>query len=82
MTHIAGHACCEILLLPGSLTDYFGAENLVRFLEATVDGLDLADGGSLVLSHVLSQRKSAGPTMHRLIFCSAECRAEAMTDPA
>src|ERR1700739_1386075 len=45
MTHIAGHDRSQILLLPESLDDYVSAENPVRFIEAFVDGLDLAAAG-------------------------------------
>ena len=45
MTHIAGHDRSQTLLLPESLDDYVGAENPVRFIEAFVDGLDLAAAG-------------------------------------
>ena len=45
MTHITGHDRCQTLLLPESLDDYVGAENPVRFIEAFVDGLDLAAAG-------------------------------------
>jgi transposase len=45
MAHIAGHDRSQILLLPESLDDYVGPENPVRFIEAFVDGLDLAAAG-------------------------------------
>src|ERR1022692_3760019 len=45
MTHITGHDRCQTLLLPESLDEYVGAENPVRFIEAFVDGLDLAAAG-------------------------------------
>src|SRR5690242_4221665 len=45
MTHIAGHDRAQTLLLPESLDDYVGPENPVRFIEAFVDGLDLAAAG-------------------------------------
>src|ERR1700742_1484913 len=45
MTHIAGHDRSQTLLLPESLDDYVGPENPVRFIEAFVDGLDLAASG-------------------------------------
>ena len=35
----------RLLLLPESLDDYVGPENPVRFIEAFVDGLDLAAAG-------------------------------------
>ena len=45
MTHLAGHDRSQTLLLPESLDDYIGPENPVRFIEAFVDGLDLAAAG-------------------------------------
>jgi transposase len=45
MTHITGHDRSQTLLLPERLDDYVGAENPVRFIEAFVDGLDLAAAG-------------------------------------
>jgi transposase len=45
MTHIAGHDRSQTLLLPESLDDYVGAENPVRFIDAFVDGLDVAAAG-------------------------------------
>ncbi|MBV8523465.1 MAG: IS1182 family transposase [Acetobacteraceae bacterium] len=45
MPHITGHDRSQLLLLPESLDDYVGPENPVRFIEAFVDGLDLAAAG-------------------------------------
>jgi transposase len=45
MTHLVGQDRSQTLLLPESLDDYVGAENPVRFIEAFVDGLDLAVAG-------------------------------------
>lgn len=45
MTYIAGHDRSQLLLLPESVDDYVGADNPVRFIEAFVDGLDLAEFG-------------------------------------
>jgi transposase len=45
MMHIAGHDRSQTLLLPESLDDYVGPENPVRFIDAFVDGLDLASAG-------------------------------------
>jgi transposase len=45
MTHIAGFARDQLLLLPEAVDDYVDAENPVRFIEAFVDGLDLAAAG-------------------------------------
>src|SRR5947209_6316902 len=45
MTHLAGCDRSQTLLLPESLDDSVGPENPVRFIEAFVDGLDLAAAG-------------------------------------
>jgi transposase len=45
MTHIAGFGRDQLLLLPEAVDDYVEAENPVRFIDAFVDGLDLADAG-------------------------------------
>jgi hypothetical protein len=45
MPHISGHDRSQTLLLPESLDDYVGLENPVRFIDAFVDGLDLAAAG-------------------------------------
>lgn len=45
MPHITGHDRSQLLLLPESLDDYVGPDNPVRFIEAFVDGLDLAAAG-------------------------------------
>jgi transposase len=45
MPHITGQDRSQTLLLPESLDDYVAPENPVRFIEAFVDGLDLAAAG-------------------------------------
>src|SRR5437763_7941857 len=45
MSHLVGYDRCQTLLLPELLDDYVGPENPVRFIEAFVDGLDLAAAG-------------------------------------
>jgi transposase len=45
MKQLVGHDRFQTLLLPESLDDYVGPENPVRFIEAFVDGLDLAAAG-------------------------------------
>src|SRR6202789_3255306 len=45
MTHIPGHDPSQTLLLLEALDDYVGPENPVRFIEAFVEGLDLAEAG-------------------------------------
>jgi len=45
MSHISGISRSQLLLLPEAVDDYVGPENPVRFIEAFVDGLDIADFG-------------------------------------
>ena len=45
MAHIAGHDRSQTLLLPEAVDDYVGRDNPVRFIDAFVDGLDLAEAG-------------------------------------
>ena len=45
MTHISGFERDQLLLLPEAVDDYVDAENTVRFIDAFVDGLDLAAAG-------------------------------------
>jgi len=45
MTYIAGHDRSQLLLLPEAVDDYVGSDNPVRFIDAFVDGLDLAAAG-------------------------------------
>src|SRR3954466_1656529 len=45
MTYISGHDRSQILLLPEAVDDYVGPDNPVRFIDAFVDGLDLAAAG-------------------------------------
>src|SRR5271169_2055028 len=42
MMHLSGPDRSQILLLPEVVDDYVGADNPVRFIDAFVDGLDLA----------------------------------------
>src|ERR1700726_5198219 len=45
MTHISGFERSQLLLLPEVIDDYIVADNPVRFIDAFVDGLDLAAAG-------------------------------------
>src|SRR5947208_9137046 len=42
MMYITGHDRSQLLLLPEAVDDYVGSDNRVRFIDAFVDGLDLA----------------------------------------
>src|ERR1700688_5326410 len=61
MPHITGHDRCQTLLLPESLDDYVGAENPVRFIEAFVDGLDLAAAGFIRVASKVTGRPGYAP---------------------
>src|SRR6202048_2145555 len=45
MTHISGFERSQLLLLPEAIDDYVVADDPVRFIDAFVDGLDLAAAG-------------------------------------
>jgi transposase len=45
MAHISGSDRSQMLLLPEAVDDYVGPDNLVRFIDAFVDGLDLTGAG-------------------------------------
>ena len=45
MAHLSGTDRSQLLLLPETVDDYVGPDNPVRFIEAFVDGLDLAAAG-------------------------------------
>lgn len=45
MKHIQGTARSQTLLLPECVDDYVGPDNVVRFIEAFVDNLDLTTAG-------------------------------------
>jgi transposase len=45
MAHISGFERSQHLLLPEAIDDYVGPDNPVRFIDAFVDGLDLAKAG-------------------------------------
>src|SRR6201999_2094289 len=45
MTYVTGHDRSQLLLLPEAVDDYVGTDNPVRFIDAFVDGLDLAAAG-------------------------------------
>ena len=45
MAHISGHDRSQALLFPEAIDDYVGSDNPVRFIDAFVDGLELAAAG-------------------------------------
>lgn len=45
MAHISGDDRSQLLLLPDSVDDYVGPDNVVRFIDAFVDGINLQAAG-------------------------------------
>jgi hypothetical protein len=45
MAQISGHDRSQLHLLPEAINDHVGADNPLRFVDAFVDGLDLAAAG-------------------------------------
>src|SRR6202161_2269257 len=61
MSHITGPDRSQTLLLPESLDEYVGPENPVRFIDAFVDGLDLAAAGFARVTPKTTGRRSYSP---------------------
>src|ERR1700722_15455924 len=61
MTHIAGCGRDQLLLLPEAVDDYVEAENRARFIDAFVDGLDLADAGFARVEAKATRRPGGAP---------------------
>jgi transposase len=61
MTHISGCNRHQALLLPESVDDYVSADNPVRFIDAFVDGLDLAAAGFVRVAPKLTGRPGYAP---------------------
>ncbi len=61
MPHIFGHDRSQTLLLPESVDDYVGPENPVRFIDAFVEGLDLAAAGFARVAPNATGRPSYAP---------------------
>jgi len=67
MMHLSGHDRSEILLLLEVVDDYVGADNPVRFIDAFVDGLDLAAASfSRVEPRVTGRPGNAPPDLLKL----------------
>src|SRR6201999_4444074 len=60
-THLTGPDRSQTLLLPESLDEYVGAENPVRFIDAFVDGLDLAAAGFTRVTPKITGRPGYAP---------------------
>ena len=75
MGHIAGDNRDQMLLLPEAVDDYVVAENPVRFIDAFVDGLDLASLGFARAASKATGRPGYAPSMccrnSQAVFLSA-----------
>ncbi len=71
MTHICGFERSQLLLLPEAIDDYVGSDNPVRFIDAFVDGLDLAAAG---FARVEPKESGQRDFPHGLLeFCATRC---------
>ena len=61
MTHIAGFERDQLLLLPEAVDDYVEADNPVRFIDAFVEGLDLAAAGFVRVAAKATGRPGYAP---------------------
>src|SRR5271154_7322917 len=61
MGHISGFERDQLLLLPEAVDDYVDADNPVRFIDAFVDGLDLAAAGFARVEAKATGRPGYGP---------------------
>ncbi len=61
MTHLTGPDRAQTLLLPELLDEYVGSENPVRFIDAFVDGLDLAVAGFTRVNPKMTGRPGYAP---------------------
>src|SRR5436309_13527133 len=62
MTYITGHDRSQLLLLPEAVDDYVGSDNPVRFIDAFVDGLDLAASGFVGVEPKATGRPGYAPS--------------------
>ena len=62
MAHITGHDRSQTLLLPEAVDDYVSSDNPVRFIDAFVDGLDLAAAGFSRVAPKVTGRPGYAPT--------------------
>jgi transposase len=62
MPHITGHDRSQTLLLPEAVDDYVASDNPVRFIDAFVDGLDLAASGFVGVEPKATGRPGYAPS--------------------
>jgi hypothetical protein len=72
MTHIFGFERSQLLLLPEAIDDYVVADNPVRFIDAFVDGLDLAAAGFKRVTPKVTGRPGAESPQWLPCFLEAE----------
>src|SRR5580693_6989716 len=61
MTHLSGHDRSQLLLLPEVVDDYAGPDDPVRFIDAFVDGLDLAAASFIHVEPKVTGRPGYAP---------------------
>src|SRR5256714_12013291 len=61
MMYITGHDRSQLLLLPEAVDDYVGSDNPVRFIDAFVDGLDLAAASFIHVEPKVTGRPGHAP---------------------
>src|ERR687884_1348559 len=61
MAHISGHDRSQTLLFPESVDDYVDPDTPVRFIDAFVDGLDLAKAGFIHVAPEATGRPGYAP---------------------
>ena len=61
MTHLSGPDRSQLLLLPEAVDDYVGPDNPVRFIDAFVDGLDLAAASFVHVEPKVTGRRAMRP---------------------
>ena len=62
MSHITGHDRSQTLLLPEAVDDYVASDNPVRFIDAFVNGLDLAAAGFVGVEPKATGRPGYAPS--------------------
>src|SRR3982750_1566286 len=68
MAYICGVPRTQAMLLPEHVEDFIGLENPVRFIDAFVDGLDLAKLGFPVVDEGVPGAKSYDPKLLLKLF--------------
>ena len=61
MTYITGYDRSQLLLLPEAVDDDVGSDNPVRFIDAFVDGLDLAAASFVPVAPRVTGRPGCAP---------------------